>query len=133
MVPFAPLISFFIPGIPKSTQTGSIVRIGKRVFPKRMHTEWSSYVRLVMQQNRPPEPLDGALKVTLTFVMPRLTSGKRALPTKRPDVDNLQKGFTDAGNGILWIDDSQIVTLLIEKRYGDKPGVKVSIDLCEGE
>ena len=133
MVPFAPLLSFFIPGIPKSTQTGSIVRIGKRAFPKRMHTEWSSYVKLVMYRNRPPEPLDGALRVTLTFVMPRLASGKRALPTKRPDLDNLLKGFLDSGNGILWMDDSQIVSLFIEKRYGDKQGVVVMVDVCEGE
>ena len=133
MTPDTPLISFFIAGVPKSTQTGSIVRIGKRVFPKRMHTEWSAYVKFVMQQNRPPEPLDGALRVTLTFIMPRLASGKRALPTKRPDLDNLLKGFLDSGNGILWMDDSQIVSLYVEKRYGDQPGVMVSVDLTDAK
>jgi Holliday junction resolvase RusA-like endonuclease len=120
-------ISFFIPGVPKSTQTGSIVRIGKRAFPKRMHTEWSAYVKLVMQEHRPDAPWDGALLVELTFQMPRLASGKRPRPIKRPDVDNLLKGFLDCGNGVLWHDDSQVCHLDVEKVYADNPGVTVTI------
>jgi Holliday junction resolvase RusA-like endonuclease len=65
--------------------------------------------------------------------MPRLASGKRAMPTKRPDLDNLLKGFLDSGNGILWVDDSQIVDLYIKKRYGYKPGVEVSVALTEAK
>lgn len=39
--------------------------------------------------------------------------------TARPDIDNLVKAVTDALNGILWKDDSQIVSLSAEKRYGE--------------
>lgn len=125
------MISFTIPGVPKSTQTGSIVKIGNRMFPKRMHTEWSAYVRLVMQQHRPAEPLDGALMVSLTFGMPRLASGKRARPIKRPDLDNLLKGFLDAGNGILWHDDAQVCHLDVHKVYTDTPGVVVTAEVLQ--
>lgn len=122
------MIAFTIPGIPKSTQTGSIVRVGNRVFPKRLHTEWSAYVRLVMQENRPKEPLDGALMVSLVFGMPKLASGKRARPIKRPDLDNLLKGFLDSGNGILWHDDAQVCHLDVHKVYADCPGVEIKIE-----
>lgn len=120
-------IAFFIAGVPKSTQTGSIVRIGKRVFPKRMHTEWSAYVKLVMQQHRPACPWDGALMVNIVFGMPRLASGKRPRPIKRPDLDNLLKGFLDCGNGLLWHDDSQVCHLDVHKVYSDNPGVSVEV------
>lgn len=64
---------------------------------------------------------DGPLGVDLTFYM----------PDARPvDCDNLGKAVLDACNVAAWRDDSQIVRLLIEKRFavaGDEPGVRVHI------
>jgi len=36
--------------------------------------------------------------------------------TKKPDADNITKAIKDACNGILWIDDSQVVREICEKR-----------------
>jgi len=41
----------------------------------------------------------------------------------RPDVDNLCKGVFDALNGIIWVDDSQIVCIHAWKRYGDSDAI----------
>lgn len=49
-------------------------------------------------------------------------------PTKKPDCDNIAKAILDALNGIAYHDDSQIVTLAVEKWYlPDEPCVIVTI------
>ncbi len=49
-------------------------------------------------------------------------------PTKKPDCDNIAKAILDALNGIAYHDDSQIVTLAVEKWYlPDEPYVIVTI------
>jgi len=46
-------------------------------------------------------------------------------PTKKPDTDNIAKICLDALNGIAYHDDSQIVSLQVEKFYSEKPRVCV--------
>ena len=49
-------------------------------------------------------------------------------PTKKPDCDNIAKIVLDALNGIAYPDDSQVVSLDIEKRYTDsQPRVELTI------
>lgn len=48
-------------------------------------------------------------------------------PTTRPDIDNIAKSITDALNGIAYDDDSQIVELMIFKKYCRTDYVTVSI------
>ncbi len=120
------MISFFIPGTPRSTQTGSVVRAGGRLIPIRRGTAWSGYCGLVAEQNKPEKPLEGALTVTLTFCR-RAPKKHGEYPTTRPDVENLAKGLLDSWNGILWRDDSQIVDLELSKRYDAREGVEVEV------
>lgn len=46
-----------------------------------------------------PEPLQGNVCIVATFYLPN---------RNRRDFDNLIKHLCDAGNGILWADDSQV-------------------------
>jgi Holliday junction resolvase RusA-like endonuclease len=48
-------------------------------------------------------------------------------PTKKPDCDNIAKAVLDALNGIAYYDDSQVVTVTVEKLYSDTPRVEVEI------
>lgn len=48
-------------------------------------------------------------------------------PTKKPDCDNIAKIILDALSGIVYKDDKQIVSLLVEKFYADNPRVEVKI------
>lgn len=55
------------------------------------------------------------ISASMTFVF----SGRsRMHHKKRPDVDNLAKLVLDAGNGVLYEDDSQVCDLHIQKVYG---------------
>lgn len=61
-------------------------------------------------------PLSGLLAVEITLYWP---------DKRRRDLDNI-KGFIDACTGIVWNDDSQIVSLTIRKRVDkSKPRVEV--------
>lgn len=121
------MIQFFVPGVPRSTQSGTVVRARGRAIPIRRGGGWSTLCRAVAAQHRPNAPLLGPVAVTLMFVMPR---PKRAAATypRRPDLGNTSKGVLDAFNGVLWVDDSQVVRLVERKSYGTRPGVGVLVE-----
>lgn len=56
----------------------------------------------------------------------RLARTGGILPTTKPDWDNHGK-VTDALNGIVWHDDSQVVDGRVVKRYSDEPGLRVEV------
>jgi len=82
---------------------------------------------IAMMQWQVGEPLEGALKVEIVFYMRRPKSVKRKYPTVKPDLDNLEKALYDAGNGILWNDDSQIVTHTVSKYYADSGSIYMKV------
>lgn len=49
------------------------------------------------------------------------------LPVKKPDVDNVCKAVCDAMNGVVYLDDSQIVDCHISKQYSAVPRVEIRI------
>lgn len=49
-------------------------------------------------------------------------------PTLKPDVDNYVKSIKDALNGIAYVDDSQVVVLIISKHYARQPRVEIVIE-----
>ena len=62
-----------------------------------------------------------------------MTSGKLK-PCKKPDADNIAKVVSDALNGIVYEDDSQICDLNVKKLYTvQEPGVYVYIDRLDSE
>lgn len=48
-------------------------------------------------------------------------------PSKKPDIDNIAKCFLDAMNGIIYLDDTQVVDLHIKKLYSLLSGVDVMV------
>ena len=48
-------------------------------------------------------------------------------PAKKPDIDNVAKCFLDAMNGVVYLDDTQVVDLHIKKLYSAVAGVDVAI------
>lgn len=53
-------------------------------------------------------------------------------PTVKPDADNVAKAVKDALNGVVWLDDCQVVAVTIIKRYSNYPAVGVSVNEMEG-
>jgi len=82
-------------------------------------------------------PIREGIALSVKFIFPRSKGhfGKKGLlpsapknHTSRPDIDNCLKGLMDACKGVLWIDDTQIVTVLAEKIYGiDKAQTVISL------
>lgn len=77
-----------------------------------------------------------ALDVVATFAAPkRLLTKKMAeklasgsIPhVSRPDADNIVKAISDGLNGIVFRDDAQICDVSLSKRYGEVPGVAVTV------
>jgi Holliday junction resolvase RusA-like endonuclease len=84
--------------------------------------------------------LEGPLRVRFDFVFPRpkghFGSGKNATVLKRnapqypvvkPDATKVIRSTEDALKGILWRDDSQIVTQAATKRYGTQAGCLIRV------
>jgi Holliday junction resolvase RusA-like endonuclease len=51
-------------------------------------------------------------------------------PTSRPDIDNFAKAATDGMNGIVYVDDAQIVRLDAQKHYAETPGLLVYVTMA---
>jgi|SRR3990167_2746046 len=129
-------ISFTVPGVPVPKARARTVFQGGHVHsytPKKT----VEYERLIARHARKAMntggilllPFKGALAVTVIFTLPRpkshfrkgsLKSEMPKRPISRPDVDNYAKTL-DALNGIIWVDDSQVVDLKSIKRYNDLP------------
>ena len=49
---------------------------------------------------------------------------------KKPDLDKLVRAILDAGSGVAWRDDSQVISITATKRVAElheQPGAKLSI------
>ena len=77
-----------------------------------------------------------AFAVTLTFFMPipkSLPKGQKnaiswgSKHNHKPDVDNLAKYYLDCANGLLYSDDSKIISLLASKEYSDNPRTEIEV------
>jgi Holliday junction resolvase RusA-like endonuclease len=134
-------ITFTIPVLPVSLQNSGrkvCVMGGRAIFYKNQKAKnWIKVVGFYANPHAPSEPYEGAIKLTLTFVMKRPVAlnakkyPKGRIPAdKRPDTDNLCKCTTDALIGF-WIDDAQITHLNASKWYAAKdetPRIVVTIE-----
>lgn len=83
-------------------------------------------------------PAGTPLKVTIKayMIVPSSASKKRrdamlrgdVRPLKTPDVDNVAKIILDALNGIAYKDDSQVVTLSVDKLWSSISLVEITIE-----
>ena len=82
------------------------------------------YARIAVKR-----PLRGAIRVKVDFYLPipkswpegkkRLAEAGEIRPASKPDLDNLEKALFDGINGIVWIDDAQVVEVHKAEWYGD--------------
>ena len=82
-------------------------------------------------------PLDSALtiKIWAGLLIPKSTSKKKEgmmkmgiiKPTKSPDVDNILKTVMDALEKLAYKNDSQIVRVVMDKDYSERPRLEITI------
>lgn len=76
------------------------------------------YVRLPIPQSYPKKRRDACLNGS-------------ELPCKKPDIDNIAKTYLDAMNGVIFVDDTQVIDLHVKKVYAEKTGVDVMVTEAE--
>ncbi len=94
---------------------------------------------LLRQQMNGLEPVTYPLEVQIEFILPIPKSwSKKAkeeavkrvvVPQvqRKGDIDNLVKAAFDAANGVVWLDDSQVIVMSAWKVYGETPAVNMSV------
>ena len=81
-----------------------------------------------LQKYRQVEPTSEPLEVHISAFFVRPKSNKKKEPvTVRTDLDNIAKSILDALNGLVYVDDRQVVRLHASKEWGDVERVWVQI------
>ena len=65
-----------------------------------------------------PRPAPVELLVVWFLAKPKSTPKKITKPTKKPDTDKLLRAVLDSLTGVVYEDDSQVVRVTAEKKYG---------------
>lgn len=83
------------------------------------------------------DPYPGAVELEAHFTIPIPKSWTKRdkiaaldgtiFPASKPDIDNYLKAIADGMNGVVYKDDCQIVSARLTKRYGDDPGVAITV------
>lgn len=128
-------LNIIIPGNPISKARPRFARRGKFVQTyNAQESEEGKFMCILAAQldHHKPIPAGTPIFMEINFYMPfpaSMSAKKRvdAIHTKKPDLDNLIKFVKDCANGILWHDDSQVISIIAWKCYGDSP--KTSIHL----
>lgn len=135
------MIEITIPGIPVGKGRPRAARRGKHItlYTPAKTVSYEGKVALAGQQAMAGlAPLLGPLVVTMGVYMPVPASWSKKkqqaalqgieLPAKKPDSDNVIKAVFDALNGVVWVDDVQVVDLALRKRYSLTPGVHMVVE-----
>jgi Holliday junction resolvase RusA-like endonuclease len=133
-------IDFTVPGEPQGKGRPRVGRVGGHA---RMFTpeKTAAYEGLIAMAGRPL--MTGGVLLTLRIFrsIPASWSKKkraaalagRVHATTKPDIDNVEKAVADGLNGVVWVDDVQVVAVEKWKLYAETPCVVVQIVELEGE
>lgn len=126
-------ISFVIPGKPVGKARPKFARRGNFVstYTPKATVDYENWVKTCFKNKNPDwQPTEKALIVEIKAFFVRPKSNKHIHPTTvRLDADNIAKAICDGLNGIAYLDDKQIVGLIINKLWGDIENVKVDIEI----
>ena len=133
-------IEFIVPGKAQAKQRPKFNRFSGRAYTPKQTISFENWVKDCYFRSISSidnKPTDKPLKVAITMYVeiPQSKSKKQKekmltgeiKPVVKPDVDNVAKSILDALNGIVYLDDKQIIELDIEKLYEKTSWTKVKI------
>ena len=133
-------IQFHVPGTPVAKGRPRFARRGNFVStytPAKTKAYEATVRELAIEAMQGREPLDTPIVAVIKICIAVPASYSKArrqacldtkeMPTKKPDWDNIAKAITDSLNGIVYVDDCQIVSVYVTKRYCMEAGVSVII------
>lgn len=128
-----------LPGIPRGKGRGRAVSTpqGARVYTDAKTRSYEARLAgaaAEAMKGQPPTDLPVRLTMSVFFAVPQSWSKKKRAqalagtiwPTVKPDADNTLK-LTDALNGIVWVDDKQVVIATVFKSYSERPGLMIEV------
>jgi Holliday junction resolvase RusA-like endonuclease len=128
-------LQFVVPGPPVGKQRARVTRQGHAYTPSKT-ANYEALVKQTFAAKYPGhKPLEGPVFMTVKiYLQPPKAIMRKMLkdsdldlrPTTKPDGSNVAKAIEDAGNGLFYRDDSQIVALHVLKHYAIIPRVEVS-------
>lgn len=131
------LLELFVDGLPKPKGSMRHVGKGRMVEQVKGSTTWKDRVSDAVQaavlnpDNAVPLRYEGAVSVTLIFLLPQPKSrkGKPATSQRDGDVDKHSRNVLDSLQaGGLLKNDSQVTELYARKQYAtDRPGVVIRV------
>lgn len=115
---------------------------GKFAYTQRETVAYENCVKTCyLEKYKGQKLLEKPLKVKIIayYDIPKSTSKKKQkmmldneiFPTIKPDADNIAKSILDSLNGIAYLDDKQVVKLIVEKYYATIANVAVMIEEIE--
>ena len=135
-----------IPGEPKGKgrPRATVIHGHARVYTPSATASYENLVRLCfLEQNADAKPSKGPIvvKMEFRFAYPKSAywpvnknhrgeireEWKRKQHTSKPDADNLIKAVLDGLNGVAFDDDSQVVSLIARKTYGETAEAQIEI------
>jgi Holliday junction resolvase RusA-like endonuclease len=146
-----PIVDCWIGGYPRPKgskrawpirRNGQVVGIGLEDSSGEKGKAWCAVVRAKVEAQRGPNAalIEGPVTLAMTFmaIRPQAHFGRRrnekylrpnmpVHPIGKPDVLKLARAVEDALTGVVWHDDSQVTTELLQKRYGPVPGVYIRV------
>jgi crossover junction endodeoxyribonuclease RusA len=108
-------------------------RVTKRGFsytPKKTK-DFENAVKILFRKQYQGKPMTGALHINAEFFFEKPKKPVHSYPS-RCDLDNVLKNLTDSLNGLAWVDDRQICSIVCEKNWAPSgnPGyIRLSVSI----
>jgi crossover junction endodeoxyribonuclease RusA len=74
-----------------------------------------------------------AVRMDFYLAKPQSTPKRVTRPVKKPDVDKLTRAIFDSLTGTVFVDDSQVVEVLIGKWYGQPERVEIFVSIARDD
>jgi len=120
-------VKFVVPIEPLPQTRPRFSRFGGVYFPKSFQEYKVTISKAAVLAMQGLEPMTGELKAVLKFYRKY-----KRISCRYGDCDNLSKAVLDACNGIVYADDSQIVSVTCTK-YTDKDKPRIEIEIQRAE
>lgn len=135
------MIDFYVQGEPVPKGRPRFTRQGRFYTPKTTADYEKSIQKAFSESGQSPFSEGVPLKMIIDFyfTIPKSATKKNKQMmldgvikhVKRKDVDNCAKSVMDAGNGLMYPDDGQIVELVARKKYDYQPHTHIVIKEVE--
>ena len=134
------MVTYMVEGNPVGKGRPRFAKRGKFVstYTPTKTRDYESIIKDAAKQamgNSAPLETPVTVAIYITVPIPTSYSKKRTeaclngseRPIKKPDIDNIAKCFLDAMNEIVYLDDTQVLTLHVTKVYGTVGMVEVMV------